>query len=79
MYQISRMVLAAMVSGCWTKREHASAIKSFIFLELAAANMLAITNLAIAINLALIVKVNCLVRSVRWTASTLLFFNPPEG
>lgn len=49
--------MATMVSLCWSKSEALVVVKSFKFIELAAANMLAVTNLAICINLALIVSV----------------------
>ncbi|CAM9976969.1 unnamed protein product [Pylaiella littoralis] len=44
-----------MVSVCWTSDNLTGLFKILTFLELAAANMLAITNLAICVNLALIV------------------------
>lgn len=56
-YQFIRIVLAAMVAGCWASSKSEPIIKFFIFVELSASNMLAVTNLAICINLALVVKV----------------------
>lgn len=47
-----------MVSVCWTGRNLEGVIKALKFIELAAANMLAITNLAICVNLSLIVVVS---------------------
>eukprot|EP00903_Cladosiphon_okamuranus_P018745 g17250.t1 len=44
-----------MIAVCWTDKSLESFIKAIKFLELVAFNMLAITNLAISINLALIV------------------------
>lgn len=49
-----------MVSLCWTGHHLEAFIKTIKFIELCSANMLAITNLAIAVNLALIVKVRVL-------------------
>lgn len=56
-YQFIRIVLAAMVAGCWASSKSEPLIKFFIFVELSASNMLAVTNLAICVNLALVVKV----------------------
>ncbi|CAM9965227.1 unnamed protein product, partial [Ectocarpus sp. 4 AP-2014] len=46
---------ATMISVCWTGANLIKLIKTFKFLELASVNMLAMTNLAICINLALVV------------------------
>ena len=47
-----------MISVCWTESNLAGFIKTIKYIELAASNMLAITNLAICVNLALIVMVS---------------------
>lgn len=47
-----------MILICWTGSNLEGLVKTFKFLELASSNMLAITNLAVCINLALIVSVS---------------------
>lgn len=47
-----------MVTVCWTSSNLEGFIKFLKYVELAASNMLAITNLAICVNLALIVSVS---------------------
>ncbi|CAB1108949.1 unnamed protein product [Ectocarpus sp. CCAP 1310/34] len=49
------MTEATMISVCWAGDGLTALIKTFEFFELAASNMLAITNLAICINLAQII------------------------
>eukprot|EP00752_Nemacystus_decipiens_P002662 g2490.t1 len=46
----------AMVTLCWTGSEVEGLIKTLKFIELSASNMYAITNLAICVNLALVVS-----------------------
>ena len=64
------MTLNLMVSACWTGTEVENVVKTFKFLELTGSNMLAVTNLAICVNLALIVSVGCWVTF--WMVVTLL-------
>lgn len=47
-----------MVTVCWANSNVEGFIKTLKFLEMTASNMLAITNLAICINLALLVSVS---------------------
>lgn len=47
-----------MVSVCWANSNAEGFIKAVKFVELSASNMLAITNLGICVNLALIVMVS---------------------
>lgn len=49
-----------MVTVCWTGSNVEGFVKTIKFLELAASNMLAITNLAICVNLALIIMVRAM-------------------
>lgn len=49
-----------MISVCWTGANLLKLIKTFKFLELVSVNMLAMTNLAICMNLALVVMVSYL-------------------
>eukprot|EP00752_Nemacystus_decipiens_P002663 g2491.t1 len=61
------IVESAMVALCWTGSEVEGLIKTLKLIELSASNMYAITNLAICINLALIVsshRTMALVKSV---------------
>lgn len=46
-----------MVSVCWAGESLIELVKALKFLELASSNLLAITNLAICANLALIIMV----------------------
>ncbi|CAN0081639.1 unnamed protein product [Ectocarpus sp. 12 AP-2014] len=55
LYQLLILMQATMISVCWTGANLIKLIKTFKFLELASVNMLAMTNLAICINLALVV------------------------
>lgn len=50
--------MAMMILACWSKEGLVWVIKLFKFVELTADNMLAITNLAICVQLALIVSVS---------------------
>lgn len=52
------MALAEMVSLCWTKSSMLRAIQALKFVELVGGNLLAITNVAICVNLAIIVWVS---------------------
>lgn len=47
-----------MVTVCWANSKAEGFIKTIKFIELTASNMLAITSLAICINLALIISVS---------------------
>lgn len=69
MHQISELIMAEMVLLCWSKTELLILIKSLKFLEVVGGNMLAVTNVAICVNLALIV-------SVSWVGDQLRS-NPP--
>lgn len=51
------MVLAQMVLLCLADAKNLNFIKTMKFIELTAGNMLAVTNVAICVNLALIVSV----------------------
>ncbi|CAM9834239.1 unnamed protein product [Ectocarpus fasciculatus] len=55
LYQFLILMQATMISVCWAGGNLLNLIKFLKFLELASANMLAITNLAICVNLALVV------------------------
>lgn len=57
LHQLAQMALAQLVSLCWAKSGMLRFIQAMKFLELVGGNMLAITNLAICVNLALIVSV----------------------
>lgn len=56
--EIGYVVEDMMVTACWTARSLEGFIKFVKYIQLAASNMLAITNLAICVNLALIVMVS---------------------
>lgn len=60
LYQLLILMQATMISVCWTGANLIKLIKTFKFLELASVNMLAMTNLAICMNLALVVMVSYL-------------------
>ena len=60
MLELGFLVENMMVTLCWVKNNVGGLVKAIKFMELAAGNMLAITNLAICINLALIVLVSIL-------------------
>lgn len=55
---MAELILAEMVLLCWGKSELLILIKALKFIELVGGNMLAVTNVAICINLALIVSVS---------------------
>ncbi|CAM9325465.1 unnamed protein product [Pylaiella littoralis] len=55
-HQLAEMVLAELVSLCWAKSSVLRLIQAMKFVELVGGNMVAITNLAICVNLALIVS-----------------------
>ena len=55
---LSGIVMAEMVLDCWVGAELVTFIKALKFLELAGSNLVAVTNLAICANLALIVHVS---------------------
>lgn len=56
--QLAEVILSYMILNCWTKSGALDFIKTLKFLELVGENMLAVTNLVICINLALIVAVS---------------------
>lgn len=58
LHQLAQMVLAEMVLLCWAKSTVLRVIQALKFVELAGGNLLAITNVAICVNLALIVSVS---------------------
>lgn len=55
---LSGIALAQMVLNCWIGEEFLSLVKALKFLEQAGSNLVAVTNLAICANLALIVHVS---------------------
>ena len=57
MYQVSQLISGTMVYVCWVDKQQLPYIWILKFIEQTATNMLAITNLAICVNLALIVLV----------------------
>lgn len=57
MYEVSQVISGTMVYVCWADKEQLPYIWILKFIEQTATNMLAITNLAICVNLALIVSV----------------------
>ena len=57
-HQITELIMAEMVLLCWSKSELLILIKALKFMEIVGANMLAVTNVAICVNLALIVSVS---------------------
>ncbi|CAN0049687.1 unnamed protein product [Ectocarpus sp. 13 AM-2016] len=69
LHQLIFMTEATMISVCWAGDSLTALIKTLKFFELASSNMLAITNLAICINLALIVMSHRTLSRVR-SAST---------
>lgn len=63
-YLLAQRWMSEMVSLCYASTRYLYVVKFLQFLELAGSNMLALTNVAMAFNLALIIKVNIiLVRS----------------
>ena len=52
------LVEDVMVSNCWTDSDVEAFVKALKFVELSAINMFAATNLAICVNLALIISVS---------------------
>ena len=56
--ELGFLVENMMVTLCWAQKNVEGLIRAIKFVELAASNMLAITNLAICINLAAIVLVS---------------------
>ena len=57
-HQLAQMVLAEIVSLCWTTSNVLRVVQALKFVELVGGNLLAITNVAICVNLALIVSVS---------------------
>lgn len=62
-----------MITVCWTGSNVEGFIKTLKFVELTASNMLAITNLAICVNLALIIMVSDLATSFKSKVNSLLY------
>lgn len=58
MHLLSGIVLTQLVLNCWLGAELLNLIKTIKFLELAGSNLVAVTNLVICANLALIVHVS---------------------
>ena len=56
--QLGFVVENMMVTLCWVQDDVEGLVKTLKFVELAAGNMMAITSLAICVNLALIVLVS---------------------
>ena len=57
MHLLAKTVQGEMMRFCWIRFNLIGIIKSIKFIEVVASNMLAVTNLAICINLALIIYV----------------------
>lgn len=55
---LGSVVEDAMVTLCWTGSNAETFMKILKFIELSASNMFAVTNLAICVNLALVVSVS---------------------
>ena len=55
---VGYLIESMMISVCWAERDLEGYIKTLKFVQFAASHMLAITNLAICVNLALIVSVS---------------------
>lgn len=72
-HQLSEMVLAEMVLLCWARSSALRYIQALKFLELMGGNLLAITNVAICVNLALVVSVRYLVARSFFLMSVFLF------
>eukprot|EP00903_Cladosiphon_okamuranus_P018746 g17251.t1 len=68
------LIEGMMIAVCWTDTSLEGFIKAIKFFELAAFNMLAITNLAISVNLALIVVAHRTVSRVKSVSSAPLIF-----
>lgn len=62
LHQLAQAALAQMVLLCWADSSMLVVIRIAKFVELTASNMLAVTNVAICVNLALIVSVSNLVK-----------------
>ncbi len=62
LHQLVFVAESSMISVCWVDENLDGLIKSFKFLQQASSNMYAITNLAICVNLALIITVRRRVR-----------------
>lgn len=60
LYLLAVMAKTTMVSVCFASGNLVQLVKTFTFIELSSANMQAITNLAICVNLALIIMVSVL-------------------
>ncbi|CAM9225058.1 unnamed protein product [Ectocarpus sp. 8 AP-2014] len=81
-HQLVYLIGATMISVCWAGENLAIFIKTLKFLELFASNMLAITNLAICVNLSLIVmshRPQSHVRSISTHKLVLLFLALSAG
>ncbi|CAM9299194.1 unnamed protein product, partial [Hapterophycus canaliculatus] len=73
-HQLAAMAEMTMILICWTEDNLEALIKTFKFLELASSNMLAMTNLAVCINLALIVS-----REFDWIVISTFFLELAVG
>lgn len=58
MYEVSQVISGTMVYVCWVNEADIPIIWILKFIEQTATNMLAVTNLGICVNLALIVSVS---------------------
>ncbi|CAM9897288.1 unnamed protein product [Scytosiphon promiscuus] len=56
LHQLAQVILADMVLLCWTQSNALRFVQAMKFVELVAGNMQAVTNLAICVNLALVVS-----------------------
>ncbi|CAM9367049.1 unnamed protein product, partial [Hapterophycus canaliculatus] len=68
LHMLAFMAETTMISVCWAGDNLIGLIKVFKFLELASSNMLAVTNLAICVNLALIIM-----RAQDWIIASSFF------
>ena len=73
--ELGVLVENMMVTLCWVQSNVEGLVKTLKFMEVAAGNMLAITNLAICINLALIVLVSS---GCRWWTYLLRNFGSDQ-
>eukprot|EP00904_Undaria_pinnatifida_P005765 jgi/Undpi1/2318/HiC_scaffold_13.g05701.m1 len=71
---LSGLVMAQMVLNCWVGEELLSVIKALKFLELAGSNLVAVTNLAICTNLAVIVHSHRTMSRVKSASSFRMVF-----
>lgn len=58
LFQVSQVISGTMLYVCWANKENLWMIQTLKYIEMTAVNMLAVTNLAICINFALVVLVS---------------------